>query len=568
MSSDFEALNMQLTETETTVSVRSLSKKFRLFKCSRDRLKQHLFPWRKYYDEFWALQDVGFDIKKGESVAILGHNGAGKSTLLQILAGTVRPTSGYAMTTGRIGTLMSISSGYRMDFTGRENIFVLAAVLGLSRSEIRGYVPAIEDFADLGSFIDQPVRTYSTGMLTRLAFGIYTCLSPDLLIVDEVLHVGDAAFKNKCLRHIERLIQTGTSMLLVSHNPPVVEQFCQRAIVMEKGKIVYSGDVQSSVRESNKRMALLQGNRRRVIDGKVKDEEIDIPSTAPNETVLVDSTPKAVIRFKKLNVPVFVDSIPKAGTHLLSKALNRLPGIVNCGMHLERKTIARFVDAGVSFPVEGREDIDADRDLKWIERFLNTISPGTYLTTHFAYHKKIHEILNRLDFKIIVLMRDPRDIVLSWSDYMATAKHHLLYQYFSNKEPAYRIMCGIVGESKDRTGTRRQPSISELIHWHFEWIKSAGAHMVRFEDLVGEQGGGARERQYEALTSISKILGMDHPPETITTVANSLFGDSATFNIGTVGRWQKEFSGEHKASFKKVAGKELIELGYEQDFDW
>ena len=259
MLSDAGTIHTESLESDAAVSVRSLSKKFRLFKCSKDRLKQHLFPWRKFYDEFWAVKNISFDISKGESVAILGHNGAGKSTVLQVLAGMVRPTSGCAMTKGKIGTLMSINSGYRMDFSGRENIFVLAAVLGFGRSEIREHIPAIEAFADLGSFIDQPVRTYSSGMMTRLAFGIYTCLSPELLIVDEVLHVGDDAFKKKCLRHIERLIQAGTSMLLVSHNPSVVMQFCQRAIVMEKGEIVYSGDVKSSIQESHKRMALLQG---------------------------------------------------------------------------------------------------------------------------------------------------------------------------------------------------------------------------------------------------------------------------------------------------------------------
>ncbi len=240
---------------DATVSVRSLSKRYRLFRCSRDRLKQRLFPWRRYYEDFWAIKDVSFDIGRGESVAILGHNGAGKSTLLQILAGTQSPTSGEAVIRGRVGTLMAINSGYRMDFTGRENIFVLSAVLGVSRSESRERMADIECFADLGPFMDQPVRTYSSGMLTRLAFGIYTSLSPDLLIVDEVLHVGDASFKKKCLHHIEGLMAKGTSMLLVSHNPAVVEQFCQRGVVMQGGLVVYAGDVRSAIRESNARMA-------------------------------------------------------------------------------------------------------------------------------------------------------------------------------------------------------------------------------------------------------------------------------------------------------------------------
>lgn len=258
MWSDQEIASVPL-EADEVLSVRSLSKRYRLYRCSRDRLKQRLFPWRTYYDEFYAVRDVNFSVGKGESVAILGHNGAGKSTLLQILAGTVRPTSGGAAIRGRVGALMSINSGFKMDFTGRENIFVLAAVLGFSRAETREYLPAIEDFADLGHFIDQPVRIYSSGMLTRLAFGIYTSLSPNLLIVDEVLHVGDVGFKNKCLRHIERLLASGTSMLLVSHNPAVVQQFCQRAIVFERGEMVFSGDVQASLREHSQRMTSSEG---------------------------------------------------------------------------------------------------------------------------------------------------------------------------------------------------------------------------------------------------------------------------------------------------------------------
>ena len=274
------------------------------------------------------------------------------------------------------------------------------------------------------------------------------------------------------------------------------------------------------------------------------------------------------ISTKTLDVPLFVDSIPKAGTHLLSKALDALPGIVHCGMHLERRTIAGFVDPGVPFPLEGREDIDADRDFTWIQRFLASISPGTYLTTHFAYHERIHEVLDRLGFKIMVLIRDPRDIVLSWSDFMTTAEQHLLFPYFSQKDASYRIMSGIVGECGEKTGTRRQPGISELIHWHMAWIKAAGAQLVRFEDLVGEQGSGSRSRQLAALRSISTFLDMRHREDTLAAVADSLYGDTTTFNKGKIGRWRTEFSEEHKAAFKEVAGRSLLDLGYEKNFNW
>ena len=237
---------------DIVVSARSLSKMYRLYETPKDRLKQQFFTKKKYYSEFWALENVSFEIKRGESLAVLGHNGAGKSTLLQILAGTVHPTKGEVLIRGRIGALMALGSGFRFDFTGRENIYVLGALLGIPRNQIKEQVERVETFAELGIFLDQPVRTYSNGMLMRLAFGVYTCMAPELLIVDEVLHVGDDNFKDKCLRHITQLLEKGTSMLLVSHDPSVIEQFCQTAVVLEKGRIVFKGDIPDSLHEYNK----------------------------------------------------------------------------------------------------------------------------------------------------------------------------------------------------------------------------------------------------------------------------------------------------------------------------
>ncbi|MBW2369683.1 MAG: ABC transporter ATP-binding protein [Deltaproteobacteria bacterium] len=236
---------------DIAVSVRGLSKMYRLYQHPRDRLKQQLRPRKTYFREFWALRNVSFDLKRGETLGILGHNGAGKSTLLQILAGTVRPTSGQAIVRGRVAALMSIGSGFRFDFTGRENIYVLGSLLGVSKKEVNSYVPHIEAFAEIGMFLDQPVRTYSNGMLMRLAFGVYTCLAPELLIVDEVLNVGDIAFKEKCLKHIKQLLENGTSMILVSHNPVVVKNFCKSALVIEKGNLIMSGEVNTKKKKYN-----------------------------------------------------------------------------------------------------------------------------------------------------------------------------------------------------------------------------------------------------------------------------------------------------------------------------
>ena len=192
---------------------------------------------------------TAFTLKRGEALGILGHNGAGKSTLLQIIAGTLTPTSGRVLVRGRVGTMMTMGSGFRLDFTGRENTYVLGSLLGFSRDEIHQQIAKIENFAEIGIFFDQPVRTYSSGMLPRMAFAVYTCLHPELLIIDEILAVGDAAFKEKCLRHMSDMLSKGMAMLLVSHNPGIVQQFCHRAFLIRRGRLVYEGNVESVIKE-------------------------------------------------------------------------------------------------------------------------------------------------------------------------------------------------------------------------------------------------------------------------------------------------------------------------------
>jgi lipopolysaccharide transport system ATP-binding protein len=222
-----------------------------MFKSPMDRLKQQIRRDRKYYEEFWAVRDICFELKQGEALGILGHNGAGKSTLLQILAGTMTPTSGRAYIRGKVGAIMTMGSGFKQDFTGRENVYVLGSLMDFSQKEVDRQMDRVRDFADIGMFFDKPVRTYSSGMLARLAFAVYTCLEPDILIVDEVINVGDAGFKQKCLAHVSARTAGGMTLLLVSHSPLIVEQFCRSAIVLKKGQVVYHGDVQTALKEYN-----------------------------------------------------------------------------------------------------------------------------------------------------------------------------------------------------------------------------------------------------------------------------------------------------------------------------
>ena len=223
---------------EPAVVLRDVGKCYEIYARPVDRLKQTLCRGRRqYYREFWALRYVNLDIGRGEAVGIVGRNGSGKSTLLQIVAGTLSPTTGAAHVQGRIAALLELGSGFNPDFTGRENIFTNGAILGLSRREVLDRFDAIASFADIGDFLDQPVKTYSSGMMLRLAFAVQAQVDPDVLIVDEALSVGDERFQRKCFTRLDQLREQGTSILLVTHSSATVERYCDRAMLLDKGAV-------------------------------------------------------------------------------------------------------------------------------------------------------------------------------------------------------------------------------------------------------------------------------------------------------------------------------------------
>ncbi len=240
-----------MSSNETAIRVSNLSKRYEIYDTPRDRLKQFVLPRLNglagrrvapYFKEFWALQDVSFDVMRGESVGIIGRNGSGKSTLLQMICGTLSPTSGGVQTSGRIAALLELGSGFSPDFTGRENVNMNASVLGLSNDEIGARFDDIAAFADIGQFIDQPVKTYSSGMLVRLAFAVQVCVEPDILIVDEALAVGDALFQKRCFERMERLTSNGTTLLFVSHDQESVRTLTSRAVLLRKGVVQMIGN--------------------------------------------------------------------------------------------------------------------------------------------------------------------------------------------------------------------------------------------------------------------------------------------------------------------------------------
>ena len=201
------------------------------------RVSHHAFR------NFFALTDVSFAVRRGECVGVIGRNGAGKSTLLQLIVGTLQPTSGTISVTGRVAALLELGSGFNPEFSGRENVYLNAAILGMSRAEIDTRFAEIAAFADIGDFLEQPVKTYSSGMLVRLAFAVSVCATPDILIVDEALSVGDMYFQAKCMARIEQMRRAGVTILFVSHNLQAVKAICDRAIFLEKGKLVAEGEI-------------------------------------------------------------------------------------------------------------------------------------------------------------------------------------------------------------------------------------------------------------------------------------------------------------------------------------
>lgn len=239
-----------LMSSDIAIKIENLSKAYQIYENPRDRLKQFFIPKlqrligrpsQQYFREFSALNNISFEVKKGETIGIVGRNGSGKSTLLQIICGTLSPSNGTVATKGRIAALLELGSGFNPDFTGRENVYMNAAVLGLTKQETDARFSSIEAFADIGDFIEQPVKTYSSGMQLRLAFAVSVSVDPEILIVDEALAVGDEAFQRKCFARIETIKKNGGTILFVNHGPQAIIQLSDRAILMDRGEIIASG---------------------------------------------------------------------------------------------------------------------------------------------------------------------------------------------------------------------------------------------------------------------------------------------------------------------------------------
>lgn len=242
----------ELANDDVVISVKNLSKCYQIYSQPHDRLKESIYPRvqrllgkpaRQYFREFWALKNVSFEVRRGETVAIIGRNGSGKSTLLQLICGTLDSTGGTVTTKGRVAALLELGAGFNPEFTGRENVYMSGAILGLRKEEIDQRFDAIAAFAEIGDFIEQPVKVYSSGMFVRLAFAVIAHVDADILIIDEALAVGDAVFTQKCMRYIRDFQKRGT-LLFVSHDMGSVQNLCQNGIWLAHGEAMMIGSSQ------------------------------------------------------------------------------------------------------------------------------------------------------------------------------------------------------------------------------------------------------------------------------------------------------------------------------------
>ena len=327
-----------MSSDDIAISVSGLSKRYEIYATARDRLKQFIIPRlqrlagdtaKQYFDEFWALQHISFEVRKGETVGIIGCNGSGKSTLLQMICGTLSPTHGTIRINGRIAALLELGSGFNPEFSGRENIYMNCTVLGLSRDEIDQRFDSIAEFADIGVFIEQPVKTYSSGMAVRLAFAVAINVDPDILIVDEALSMGDELFQRKCFSRIEAIRASGSTILFVSHSATQIIELCDRAILLDAGEILACG-LPKKIVGSYQKLLYAPMEKRQALRNRICQavgSNITQSSIEPRESsALVTSTPEQLESFDPNLKPSSTIEFESHGAYISTPVILTLDG--------------------------------------------------------------------------------------------------------------------------------------------------------------------------------------------------------------------------------------------------
>ncbi len=439
--------------TEYAIRVQNLCKSYQIYDNPGDRLKQFIFPHlrrlinlpiRPYFYNFPALTDISFNVQRGESVGIIGRNGSGKSTLLQIICGTLTPTSGYAQTNGRVAALLELGSGFNTEFTGRENIYFNASILGLSNEEIDTCVNEIITFAGIGQFIDQPVKTYSSGMVVRLAFAIIAHVNADILVIDEALAVGDALFTQKCMRFLRKFMLNGT-VLFVSHDTTGIKNLCNQALWLDKGNLKLSGHPKDVCEAYLKSVYTEQ-------QGEVQIERIDAHASDEHSTQLKDQRCKyfncSNLR-NDLHIFQFnnqASSFGIGGAKILSASIydeenQQLSWVV--GGEKVRLSVS-----GVAF-----ENLDAPIVGFFVKDKLGQILFGD--NTFLSHDRKIEQLIQGSTFQASFVFMMPIlpvgeycvDVAIANGNQQDHVQHHWVYDALIFKSESSSVSTGLVGVS-------------------------------------------------------------------------------------------------------------------------
>lgn len=327
-----------------SITVSNLSKCYLIYETPTDRLKQFLLPRydslvkknaRKFYKEFWALKNISFNIRKGETVGIIGKNGSGKSTLLQMICGTLSPTAGQIEIQGRIAALLELGSGFNPEFTGRENIYMNAAILGIGKDEIEAKFEQIVAFADIGDFIERPVKTYSSGMYVRLAFSVAVHVEPDILVIDEALSVGDELFQRKCFSKIESIRASGATILFVSHSASSIVELCDRAILIDNGDFLIDGAPKDVVNRYQK-LLYAPAHEKTAIISEIK-QQAQIQALEPHSEIRESAHEELVETYDPSLIPASAFEYVARGALIQSPCITTLDGIQVNGLVTGRK---------------------------------------------------------------------------------------------------------------------------------------------------------------------------------------------------------------------------------------
>ncbi|NBD31655.1 MAG: ATP-binding cassette domain-containing protein [Cyanobacteria bacterium] len=381
--------------SEIAVSLENVSKCFKRYAHPAGRLKDLLFPNHSRADQFWALRDINLAIPRGETWGLVGRNGSGKSTLLQILVGTLTATSGNVTVAGRISALLELGSGFNPEFTGRQNVFFNGKILGLNRQEIAAKFDEIAAFADIGDFIDQPVKSYSSGMFVRLAFAVATSVEPDILVVDEALAVGDEVFQRKCFARIQNIQERGGTVLFVSHSARSIIELCNAAVLLDQGELLLQGTPKFIVSKYHKLIYAPQEKLAEIRKGlKELDEDQDKDITSA-VNAFKNSSPVSEDHYDPNLVPKSTLSYVPRGAEIQSPHLKNQAGqrvnLINRGEQYTYSYWVHFADAAYNVRfgmlIKTMSGVELGGSVSHLPNDpIEVITPGTIMQVDFTFY--------------------------------------------------------------------------------------------------------------------------------------------------------------------------------------